>query len=81
MPGRRKGVIIGKMGKRKYKPGDTIKSFDELLNQDFIFMYGKVLHRGFFLSWSVHFILCQLNKGCLRYAIREEDVHEKKRRC
>ena len=66
------------MRKRKYKPGDVIGSLDDLIRQDFIFMNGKVYHRGFFLSWSIHFNLDQLGKSCLRCAVREEDVHEKK---
>lgn len=68
------------MSKRKYKPGGVICSLDELLCQDFIFLNGKILHRGFFLSWSIHFILDSLGNGRLRYAVREEDVHEKKSR-
>lgn len=68
------------MSKRKYKPGGVICSLDELLYQDFIFLNGKILHRGFFLSWSIHFILNSLGNGCLRYAVREEGVHEKKSR-
>lgn len=68
------------MRKRKYKPGDVIGSLDDLIRQDFIFMNGKVYHRGFFLSWSIHFILNSLGNGCLRYAVREEDAHEKKSR-
>ena len=68
------------MSKRKYKPGGVICSLDELLHQDFVFLNGKILHRGFFLSWSIHFILNSLGNGCLRYAVREEDAHEKKSR-
>lgn len=68
------------MSKKKYRPGDVINSLDDLLRQDFIFFNGKILHRGFFLSWSIHFILNSLGNGCLRYAVLEEGVHEKKSR-
>ena len=76
-PRRRESGIVSK---RKYKPGGVICTLDELLHQDFVFFNGKILHRGFFLSWSIHFILNSLGNGCLRYAVREEDAHEKKSR-
>lgn len=38
---------------RKYEQGDLIRSLDELMNQEFVMMNGKVYHTGWFGSWHI----------------------------
>jgi hypothetical protein len=55
---------------RKYKPGEVITDINEVLKQDFIYHHHKIYHKGWFLSWSVYYLLGQLQLGRLRYAIK-----------
>lgn len=59
--------------KRKYKRGDKIKSFDELVKQDFIYFIDKITHKGWFLNWQVRFTQMYIERGMLYYAIKIDD--------
>ena len=57
---------------RKYQPGEVISDINEVLKQDFVYHHHKVYHKGWFLSWSLHYLLGQLQLGRLRYAVKIE---------
>lgn len=69
------------MGKRKFRPGGKIISLDEVARQEHIYFYDKIYHRGWFKSWQFGCMAAYLQQGVLRYAVREEEQHEKSRRC
>lgn len=58
---------------KKYKPGDKIKTLDELYKQDFIFCRAKLYHCGWFLSWSL--------RDCKNYLIQEDLLKAVKTDC
>lgn len=55
---------------RKYRPGEVISSLDELAAQEFIYIYDKIYHRGWWQSFQFHFIKCRMEAGCIRKAER-----------
>ena len=60
--------------KRKYKKGDQIKSLDELEKQKFIYFFDKITHRGWFRSWQIRSALQYIQRGCLYYAIKVDEI-------
>lgn len=61
------------MHRSKYKPGERIKSLQEMMNQDVIFVRGKPVNKGFFQNWSWHYAEQQINFGVVREAIKQEN--------
>ena len=57
------------MYKRKYSKGKQITSLDELAKQDFIFVFDKITHGGWFMSWQFRLAKSYIDRGCLYYAI------------
>ena len=53
---------------RKYKEGEIIKSLDELMAQDFIYIHGKVTHIGWVSSWQIRMAYNLINAGEIRKA-------------
>lgn len=67
------------MYKKKYRKGEIIPEINELCNQDFIYFHDTILHKTWFRNWQLNFIIGQLNRKTLRYAIKiEEDNDESK---
>lgn len=60
------------MQRSKYKPGERIKSLQEMMNQDIIFVRGKPVNKGFFQNWSLHYAEQQINFGLVFEAIKTE---------
>ena len=58
---------------KKYSRGEPITDLDELISQEFVFFFNKVLHRGFFLSWQLSFIVNQINMGHLSKVIKNKE--------
>ncbi|MPN37606.1 hypothetical protein SDC9_185126 [bioreactor metagenome] len=60
--------------KAKFRPDKSplgqIKNLDYLMQQEFIYHYNKILHKGWFSSWQLKFTVTQLKRGCIRKAIR-----------
>lgn len=59
------------MYKRKYSKGKQITSLDELAKQDFIFVFDKITHGGWFMSWQFRLAKSYIDRGCLYYAIKK----------
>ena len=60
--------------KRKYKKGEPIKSLDELMNQEFVYMNHKIYHYGWFASWQGHWLKkCIDNKWLFKAINKEQD--------
>jgi hypothetical protein len=65
------------MSKQKYKKGLQIKNIDSLIKQEFIYHHDKVLHAGWFLSWSIHFAIKQIAIGTIFYAIKINESEDR----
>ena len=57
---------------KRYQRGEVITDFNEFLKQEFIYHRHKVLHRGWFLSWTLHYAVSQLKHGNVFCAIKTE---------
>ena len=57
--------------KRKYQKGKQITSLDELYDQEFIYCFGKIMHRGWFRSWQMQLAIHYLDRGVIYYAVKE----------
>lgn len=60
--------------KRKYKRGGKIESLDDLYKQEFVYIFSKVTHRGWFGAMQLHFLANMIKSGRLSYAIKKEDT-------
>ena len=58
--------------KRKYKIGGHIKSFDDCLNEEFIYIGEKIYHRGWFMSFQVNLLNNLIKRNLVNYAIKKE---------
>ena len=56
--------------KRKYMPGEYLRSMDEICNSEFIYMNGTIKHRGFFMSMQLMTLWNMAQHGMLQRAIR-----------
>lgn len=56
--------------KRKYKPGETIKSLDELSEQEFVYIHEKIYHRGWWASMLFRLVKGIMEAGHIRKAER-----------
>ena len=62
--------------KRKYKPGETIKSLDELSEQEFVYIHEKIYHSGWWESLQFRFVKLQMEAGYIRKAERIDEDGE-----
>jgi len=58
------------MSKPKYKKGELIHSVGELSEQEFIYCNHKILHKGWFESWSIRLVKYHISHQALRKAYR-----------
>lgn len=56
--------------KRKYMPGERLQLMDEICSSEFIYMNGKIKHRGFFMSMQLMTLWRMAQHGMLQKAIR-----------
>lgn len=52
--------------RRKYKQGERITGLDELVQQEFVMVNGKVYHRGWVCSWPINLARNYLQRGCYK---------------
>lgn len=61
--------------KRKYRKGDKITSLDELVKQEFVYVFDRINHIAWVKSWQVSLALRYIERGQLYYAEKiEEDT-------
>lgn len=58
--------------KRKYEKGEPILSFDELLKQDLVYMYGRPMTKGVVLSQQFRVIVMLMQRNGLSYVVKKE---------
>ena len=56
--------------KRKYRPGEVITSLSELATQEFIYIYDKVYHYGWWQSLQFGYLKYRMDRGLIRKAER-----------
>lgn len=57
----------------KYKTTGRITNLNELMEQDFIVLHGKVFHKGWFGSWQLRFAQNQIiNNEIYKAKLKEE---------
>lgn len=59
--------------KRKYRKGERITSLDDLSEQEFVYFFDKITHRGWFMSWQYRLAKHYIDRGCLYYAEKAGD--------
>ena len=59
--------------RRKYRKGEPIKTLDELVNEEFVYLNDKITHWGWLMSWQLKMALDMIARGAICYAIRKED--------
>ena len=53
------------MSRRKYKVGKKITSLDELIKQEFVYIYSKIYHQGWWKSYQFNYIIGCLARGVI----------------
>ncbi len=63
----------------KYKQRTQISCLEDLLRQEYVSHHGKVLHRGWFMSWQIQYAINQIRLGTIYHVekIDDCDVHKK----
>lgn len=51
--------------KRKFKKGSRIKSLNELMSQEFIYLGDKITHNGWFGCWQLNMAKTMIDRGML----------------
>lgn len=64
------------MSKRKYQPGEVIRSMDVLCRSEFVYCGDKIYHRGWARSWQIQMACMMLKAGRIREAIRLPERNE-----
>lgn len=59
--------------KKKYRMGEKITSLDELIKQECVYCYGRIVQNGWFCSWQLRLAHKYIIRGCLYYAERIEN--------
>lgn len=57
---------------KKYKPGNYIVSLDHLMEQEFVYCAGKLIHKGWFSSWQLRYAEVELTRLHIREAVKME---------
>ena len=61
------------MYKRKYRKGKRITSLNELAKQEFVYLFDKITHRGWFMSWQFSLAQRYVERGWLYRAEKVGD--------
>ncbi len=64
--------------RRKYKPGDLIKTLDELLMQEWVMWHGRTTHIEVVKSLQLRIVIDSLVRGGFCKAIKKEKLNAKK---
>lgn len=59
--------------RRKFRKGEPIKSFDEAITQEWVYIFGKPKHNAFVISLPVRTLRMCVQRGGVFYAIRKVD--------
>lgn len=62
--------------KRKFVKGDPITSLDELVKQEWIYVFDKITHNGWFMSWQFRMAKTFMDRGYLFYAKSNENIKQ-----
>ncbi len=62
--------------KRKYKKGECVKSLDELIEQEFVYIFDQITHRKWFANYQIGFIKLLIIRGYVCKAIKKENENE-----
>ncbi len=54
----------------KYQQGERIKTIDELIDCEFIYLHHKVYHYGWYASWPLRLVVYYVRSGMLYKAER-----------
>ena len=57
---------------KKYKPGNYTVSLDHLMEQEFVYCAGKLIHKGWFSSWQLRYAEAELTRLHIREAVKME---------
>lgn len=57
---------------KKHKPGAYIVFLDHLMEQEFVYCAGKLIHKGWFSSWQLRYAKDELSRLHIREAIKTE---------
>ncbi len=58
--------------KRKYRKGKKIESLDALVGEEFVFVFDKITHCGWFSSWQLRWAKRMIDRGALFFAVKED---------
>lgn len=64
------------MSTAKYEPGEVIRDFNTLLEQEFVYWNNKITHRGWVQSWQIRMTVNALQNGTIRKAVLKEPKGE-----
>lgn len=59
---------------KKYKPGNYIVSLDDLMEHEFVYCAGKLIHTGWFSSWQLRYAKAELSRLRIREAVNVEKI-------
>lgn len=62
--------------KRKYKKGEPIESLDEIMEQEFIYIYNTIWHKTRFANLQVFWLRHQMKMGHIYKAIKKEQNND-----
>ena len=70
------GAALGILRNYKaYKEGEEIHSLDEFVEQEFVFIRGKLYHRGFTQSFQIRFLKTAMDAGAVKRAVKIEGAN------
>ena len=58
--------------RRKYKKGQLIESLDEIMEQEFIYIYNTIWHKTRFANLQISWLRHQMKMGHIYKAIKKE---------
>lgn len=61
---------------RKYTQGDIIKTLDELLKQDIVFLGGRTRNKAWIYSQQIHWLKGRIDSGAFKYAIKKKGEND-----
>lgn len=61
--------IAHRPSRARYRPGERIRSMDELAEQDFVYWGDKITPSGWFMNWNFGMALKAVKGGFIRYAV------------
>lgn len=59
------------MSKPRFEKGKSIKSLDDLYNQDLVYVGDKIIHRGFIENWCMKLCKRLIDDESVFYALEK----------